>query len=181
MKEKSIVLFSAFRGGNVVPAHFENWFERMAAEGWHINHIRQWDSLLMTFRRGEPKKYRFICDSQASPRKEYRATYEQFGWEYLGRMASMHVWRMEYHGERPEAFSDKDSVVERNRRTILAVSVSFTLFLIMILFFAVQLIFFPDSLSAGDRTQLIIADVFFCILAVLLGFVMLLIWKNRKR
>ncbi len=181
MKEKRIELFSAFRGGNVVPANFENWFERMAAEGWHINHIRQWDSLLMTFKRGEPRKYRFICDMQASPRKEYRATYEQFGWEYLGRMASMHVWRMEYQGERPEAFSDRDSVVGRNRRTILAVSVSFTLFLIMILFYAVWLIFFSDSLSPGDRNQFIAVEVFLSIFAAFLGWVMLIIWKNRRR
>lgn len=181
MKEKRIELFSAFRGANVVPANFENWFERMAAEGWHINHIRQWDSLWMTFRRGEPKKYRFICDLQFFPRKEYRATYEQFGWEYLGRMSSVRVWRMEYHGERPEAFSDKNSVVERNRRTILAVSVSFTLFLIMILFYAVQLIFFSGSLSSADRNQLIAVEVFLSIFAALLGTVMIFIWKNRMR
>jgi hypothetical protein len=179
MREKRRVILPVFR--RVVPADLENWLERMAAEGWHINRVRQWSSLMMTFRRGEPKKYRFVCDFQASRRKEYMATYEQFGWEYLGRMASMYVWRMGYDDERPEAFSDRDSRVGRNRRTILAVSVSFTLFLIMILFYAVQLIFFSDSLSPGDRNQLIAVEVFFSIFVALLGWVMIYIWKNRMR
>jgi hypothetical protein len=181
MKDKKIVLFSAFRGGNVVPANFENWFERMAAEGWHINRVRQWNSLWMTFKKGEPRKYRFVCDMQASPRKDYRATYEQFGWECLGRMASMYVWRMEYQGQRPEAFTDKESVVARNRRTVQAVSVSFTLFLIMIVSYSVWLIFFPDSLSAGDRAQMIAVVALFSVFEILLGIVMLYIWKNRRR
>ncbi|MFA5375566.1 MAG: DUF2812 domain-containing protein [Dehalococcoidia bacterium] len=181
MKDKKTVLFSAFRGGNVVPANFENWFERMAAEGWHVDRIRQWNSLWMTFKKGEPRKYRFVCDMQFSERKEYRATYEQFGWQFLGRMASFRVWRMEYQGQRPEAFTDKESVVARNRRTVQAVSVSFTLFLIMSIFYAVWFIFFPDSLSAGDRTQIIAAEAVFLVCAILLGIVMLRIWRNRRR
>ncbi|MCX6003872.1 MAG: DUF2812 domain-containing protein [Chloroflexi bacterium] len=179
MKDKRTVLFSAFR--HVIPADYESWLERMAAEGWHINHFRQWSSMVVTFKRGEPKKYRFVYDPQVSPRKDYIATYEQFGWEYLGRMASAHFWRMEYNHERPEAFSDSESVVARNKRTIFAVSVSFLIFLLLDLFFAGMLIFFPHSLSKTDRTQIVIAEVFFCILTILLGAVMLLIRKNEKR
>jgi hypothetical protein len=81
------------------------------------------------FPAGKPKKYRFVYDPQVSPRKEYIATYEQFGWEYLGRMASAHFWRMEYEGERPQAFSDQEGLVDRNRRNLIAVSVSFFIFL----------------------------------------------------
>jgi len=179
MKDKRIVLFPAFR--KVVPADLENWLEHMAVEGWHIDRVRQWNSLWMTFKKGEPRKYRFVCDMQFAARKDYRATYEQFGWQYLGRMASMYVWRMEYQGQRPEAFTDRDSVVDRNRRTILAVSVSFTLFLMMIIFYAVQIICFPDSLSAGDRTQVIAVEALFSVFVILLGIVMLYIWKNRRR
>ena len=179
MKDKRIVWFSAFR--HLVPADYENWLEQMAAEGWHINHFRQWSSIFMTLKRGEPKKYRFVYDPQVSPRKDYIATYEQFGWKYLGRMASAHFWRMEYDGERPQAFSDSDSIVARNRRTILAVSVSFSIFIFLEVFFAAMLIFFADSLSKTDRRQIIIAEVFFFILTVALGVVMLIVRKNEKR
>ena len=120
MKDKKIVLFPGYR--YVVPADFERWLEKMASAGWHIDRISQWSSLFMVFRRGEPQKYRFVYDLQAVPRKDYRAIYEQFGWEYLGRMASIYIWRKAYRDRRPEAFSDRDSIIHRNRRTIAAIS-----------------------------------------------------------
>ncbi|HUV52964.1 MAG TPA: DUF2812 domain-containing protein [Dehalococcoidia bacterium] len=178
MKNSKIVLFSAFR--YLVPSDYENWLERMATEGWHINHFRQWNSIIMTFKRGEPKKYRFVYDPQVSPRKEYLATYEQFGWEYLGRMASAHFWRMEYEGERPEAFSDQESKEKRNKRTIAAVSVSFTIFLVTVLAVGIFLLFFTDSLSKTDRMQVIIAEAFFGVIMLALGSVMIFLRKNES-
>jgi len=178
MTGKKIVLFSAFR--YLLPSDYESWLERMAANGWHINRFRQWSSILTTFRKGEPKKYRFVYDPQVSPRKEYIATYEQFGWEYLGRMASAHFWRMEYESKRPEAFSDQESIVKRNRRTIAAVSVSFVIFLISVLTIGILLLFFTDSLSTTDRIQVIIAEVFFVLIMIILGAVMLFLRKNES-
>jgi hypothetical protein len=179
MTDRKIVLFSAFR--YLLPSDFENWLERMAAEGWHINRFRQWSSIVMTFRRGKPKKYRFVYDPQVSPRKEYIATYEQFGWEYLGRMASAHFWRMEYEGKWPEAFSDQESILRRNRRTISAVSVSFTIFLITVLVVGILLLFFADSLYETDRIQIIIAEGFFGVITIALGAVMVFLRKNESR
>jgi hypothetical protein len=178
MIDRRTVLFSAFR--YLLPSDYENWLERMAAEGWHINHFRQWNSIVITFMRGEPKKYRFVYDPQVSPRKEYIATYEQFGWEYLGRMASAHFWRMEYEGERPEAFSDQESMVRRNRRTIAAVSVSFTIFLVTVLAVGILLLFFADSLSKTDRMQVVIAEGFFGVIAIALGAVMVFLRRNES-
>ena len=179
MTDRKIVLFSAFR--YLLPSDYENWLERMAAEGWHINRFRQWSSIVMTFRRGEPKRYRFVYDPQVSPRKEYIATYEQFGWEYLGRMASAHFWRMEYEGDRPEAFSDQESIVRRNKRTIAAVSVSFSIFLITVLVVGILLLFFADSLSEIDRTQVVVAEGFFGVITIALGTVMVFLRKNESR
>ena len=179
MTDRKIVLFSAFR--YLLPSDYENWLERMAAEGWHINRFRQWSSIVMTFRRGEPKRYRFVYDPQVSPRKEYIATYEQFGWEYLGRMASAHFWRMEYEGERPEAFSDQESIARRNKRTIAAVSVSFSIFLITVLVVGILLLFFADSLSEIDRTQVVVAEGFFGVITIALGTVMVFLRKNESR
>lgn len=179
MSERKIVLFSAFCF--LLPTDYENWLERMAAEGWHINHFRQWNSVYMTFQRGIPKKYRFVYDPQVSPRKEYIATYTQFGWEYLGRMASAHFWRMEYEGERPQAFSDQEGLVDRNRRNINAVSVSFFIFLAAVIGIGLTLGFSSGSLSAGDRAQLILAGIFFGVILLALGYIMFLMWKNQMR
>lgn len=178
MKTKKIVFFPAFK--RVVPSDFENWLEDMAKKGWHIKCIRQWSSIIMIFIMGEPKNYRFVYDVRSIASKEYLSTYEQFGWEYLGRMASVYMWRMEYKDDRPEAFTDKDSITSRNNRTLAAVSVSFTIFLLGVIAMSVALIFFPDMISASDRMQLTIASIFFAVLAILLGIVMLLIHKGNR-
>ena len=60
MSDNKIVLFSAFR--HVVPSDYEDWFEQMATKGWHIDEIKQWDTVYMRFHRGNPKKYRFVYD-----------------------------------------------------------------------------------------------------------------------
>ncbi|WP_052465184.1 DUF2812 domain-containing protein [Dehalococcoides mccartyi] len=178
MPDKKVVLFSAFR--HLLPSDYETWLEKMAAEGWHINRFRQWSSVFLVFRRGAPKRYRFVYDPQVSPRKEYIPTYEQFGWEYLGRMASAHFWRMEYKGKRPEVFSDRESVIKRNRRTVIAVSVSFVIFLITVLVIDSQLLFFADGLSDSDQTQLVIAEIFFGFIMILLGIIMVFLRKNES-
>lgn len=112
--EKKTVWFSAFR--RVVPADYELWLESLAAQGWNIDKIHQTSSMRMTFVKTEPKQYRYVFDLNAFPRKDYFNTYEQFGWECLGHMASCYIWRKEYTGERPESFSDRESVVRRNKR-----------------------------------------------------------------
>jgi len=179
MSDQKIVLFSAFR--HVVPSDYEAWFEQMAAEGWHISQIKQWDSVFMSFHRGVPKKYRFVYDPQVSPRKDYIPTYEQFGWEHLGSMASAHIWRMEYDGERPQAFSDQDGLADRNRRNLTAASVSFFIFVAAVLALSLSVRFASDSLSVGDRNQLIYAAIFFGLIALGIGFFMVQRWKNRNR
>jgi hypothetical protein len=179
MNEKKVVWFSAFR--RVVPADYENWLEKMAAEGWQINHFRQWNSIYLTFQKGAPKKYRFVYDPQVSPRKDYLQTYKDFGWEYLGRMASAHFWRMEYQDKRPEAFSDAAGVVDRTRRSVRAASVAFLILISLEVLYAVMLTIFAGSLSASDKKQLIIAEAFFVILTLALGIAMLVMRKNDKR
>lgn len=179
MRTKKIVFFSAFK--RVIPEDFENWLEKMASEGWHIERIRQWSSIIMIFRKGEPKKYRFVYDLRAVASKDYISTYKQFGWQFLGQMASVNIWRMEYIDDRPEAFTDKDSVTSRNNRTIAAVSFSFSIFLIAAIVMAIAVIFFPSAIPESDRIQLIIAAAFFTALAIVLGCVMINIHRGSKR
>jgi len=179
VSDKKIVLFSAFR--HIVPSDYEAWLEQMAAEGWHINHVGQWSSVFMQLEQGVPKNYRFVYDPQVSPRKDYIPTYEQFGWEYLGCMASAHIWRMEYEGERPQAFSDQEGLADRNRRNLKAASISFFIFLAAVLALSLSARFASDSLSVGDRNQLIYAAIFFGIVALGIGYFMLQLWKSRSR
>lgn len=179
MNNQKTILFPLFK--HILPSDYENWLEQMAAEGWQIDRIWQWSSIILHFRQCESKKYRFVYDPQVSPRKDYIPTYEDFGWEYLGRMASAHIWRMEYEDERPQAFSDQEGLVERNRRNLTAVSISFFMFLTAVLAIGFGLGFAADSLSTGDRIQLQIAGVFFGMILLALAYVMMQMRKKIQK
>jgi len=64
------------------------------------------------------------------------------------------MWRKEYSGERPQAFSDAQSIEDRNKRDMRAVAVSLSIFTIA--FLATLAVFLSriKSLTAGDIISL---------------------------
>lgn len=179
MKNKKVCWLSAFK--NVVPSDYENWLESLALQGWQIDKIGQWSSVYMTFRKGDSKKYRFVYDMQSAPKKDYKTTYELFGWESVGQMASAYIWRKEYASERPESFSDTESLEKRNKRFVGAVSVSFIMFLLIALVTTVLFIVFFNRLDTEDIVQFILGIILSYIFSVYLGSVMKKIYKNKLR
>jgi hypothetical protein len=179
MKTKKVVWLSAFK--HVIPADYENWLEEMASQGWNIDRIGQWSSVRMVFTKSTPKKYRYVYDIQTNPKKDYRATYEQFGWEFVGIMASCFLWRKEYSSERPEAFSDLQSIENRNNSVVKAVSVSLIIFIsaFMITLIALGVTF--RSLAVGDTIQLIMFLLFSGGIGVYLAWIRQKIYKNRYK
>jgi hypothetical protein len=177
MKTKKVVWLSAFK--HVIPAEYENWMEEMASQGWNIDRIGQWSSVRMVFTKSTPKKYRYVYDIQSNPKKDYRATYEQFGWEFVGIMASCFLWRKEYSSERPEAFSDLQSIENRNNSVVKAVSVSLIIFIsaFMITLIALGVTF--RSLAVGDTIQLIMFLLFSGSIATYLAWIRRKIHNNR--
>ncbi len=163
----------------VVPADYESWFEEKAAAGWHPVKVGQWSSIAMRFAKSTPKKYRYVVDMQAAPKKDYRRIYEEFGWEFVGQMASARVWRREYDGERPESFSDLQSRRGRNKRFFRAVSVSCFLFAAGALAAAGAVLFAP--LDAERQWELWLMTAFCAAAAAALAAVMARIRKNIDR
>lgn len=177
MKDRKTYFCSAFKF--VVPADYEKWFEDLAAKGWHPQKVGQWNSLLMHFIKGEPRQYRYVVDMQSFPGKSYKQTYKDFGWEFVGQMASAYVWRREYKGARPESFSDSDSRKGRNRRFIGAASVSFVIFLLGGAAFAAGAVF--SGLEPSDKLQFSIASVLFFALAIAIGLAMRKMKRNIEK
>ncbi|WP_163881748.1 DUF2812 domain-containing protein [Paenibacillus favisporus] len=178
MKDTKSVWFPAYR--YVVPAKLERWLEQMSMSGWHADRIRQWSSLYMTFRRGEPKQYRYVYDLQAVPRKDYKATYEQFGWELVGKMASVYIWRKDYDGERPESFTDTESLKQRGSRVIRAISFSFYLFLLAAVGLTVGLVLFFDGLTTEQKIQYAVGMLLAYGFTVYLGMVMRSVSRTKE-
>lgn len=127
MKDTKTAWLSVYT--KIEPASYENWLEEQALQGWHVDQVGQWSSIRMVLRKGIPKRYRYVYDLQAAPRKDYRALYEQFGWDLVGQMSSIYLWRKEYDAERPESFSDTESLRRRNLRLMYALIIALCFFI----------------------------------------------------
>ena len=171
--------FAAFR--YTAPADFENWLEGKAKDGWILDRIGQWSSLLMTFRQGKPATYRYVADAQVRTRPDYYTTYEDAGWEFVGRMASLNLWRRAYTGVRPNAFTDAPTVRARSNRFVGAVITSIA---VMGVGSAAALLagfgVFGD-MSSGDATQMKVAGCIFGAAALLMVPVSVHIRRRRDR
>ncbi|MFD1178024.1 DUF2812 domain-containing protein [Paenibacillus puldeungensis] len=178
MSQKKTVLLSAFR--HVIPADYEQWFENLAAQGWHPQHIGQWSSIVMRFTKGNPERYSYVVDLQAVPRKDYKPTYEEFGWEFVGQMASAYVWRKKYADKRPESFTDQEQLNERNKRFIWAISFSFIIFLLIALVLAVLLLVNLEFMNLSDDVQFAAGLLLSGGAAIYLGLTMRKIKKSMK-
>lgn len=98
------------------PALLEQWFEREAAEGWHPKELDDMSGIRLRLTHTRAARMRYVVDPQQRPGDDYRSTYEDAGWEYVGELSSLQVWRRRYKGERPEAFTDASSLGARDRR-----------------------------------------------------------------
>lgn len=163
------------------PDDYEEWLEQKAAEGWHPVKVQQISSIAMKFEKGEPKLYRYVADMQAVHRKDYRPTYEAFGWEHMGQMSSMHLWRREYEVDRPEAFTDAASKRARSKRFGYAVSFSFVLFTLAFIALAVLLGVLYPKLDADDVAQFIVGIVLTALFAVPLGIITFDLLKKKPK
>ncbi|MEM1483659.1 DUF2812 domain-containing protein [Oscillospiraceae bacterium PP1C4] len=177
--KKKIEWLSVFR--YVVPADFEHFMESLALEGWNVEKVGQWSSVKMDFVKTSPKKYSYVFDINVFPKKDYKATYEEFGWEFVGQMASCFLWRKEYTDERPESFTDAESTERRNRNIRNAVMVSSVLFSAVLLILVFLFMLTLHKLDLGDIVQFLLGIVMSGSFSVYLWWVVRKIQKNINR
>jgi hypothetical protein len=179
MKETKLKWFLPFR--YAAPADLEEYLEKMDLEGWHIDRIRQSDSVLMRFKRSRPQKNRYVVDLCAFPKSDYVTTYKSFGWELAGKMASMYVWRMPYTVQRPEAFSTPESINERsdNIARVMSALIGF----IILILIGITIAFFIQKgwLAADGWLGLIITIGCSAVLILTLYIARRQVLKNRHR
>ncbi len=99
----------------------ENWLEEMEAQGWNLFHV---DCIAVRFHftKGKSRRMRYCTDYQPKIDPEYKNVFFDAGWELVYSENGWYIWRMEYQGTRPEAYSDVDSLIERNKRFIWIIS-----------------------------------------------------------
>ena len=175
MKDTKAVWWPTYK--YAAPADFEHFMERMAAEGWNVDKIKQWSSFRMVFHRAQSKKYRYIMDLNAFPKKDYVATYEEFGWELVGKMASVYVWRKEYTDERPEAFTDPASLRKRNMNIINVLRSLIVLMLACIVVITIAYAAIEGGFT--DWVDYVVPVAILGVLAAALGFFLRKMYRKR--
>lgn len=179
MKDTKAVWWATYK--YAAPADFEQFMERMAAEGWNVDQIKQWNSFRMVFHKTEPKKYRYVMDLHAFPKKDYVATYEAFGWKLMGKMASVYIWRKEYTDERPEAFTDTAS---REKRSANILNVFKGLIILMLAAIAVIAVCYALAVkpqNIGEWSDGLISIAILGVLTIVLGVFMRKIYQKRDQ
>ena len=172
MKQTKRAWFMPFRLPRTTD--FEAWLEREAAEGYTPSKVGQLSSFCMTLVKGEPTQYRYYLDMQLSHDAHYRAAHEEFGWEYVGAMASSKLWRKQYKkGEsRTEALTDDASTKDRNTRFLSSMIIPAVIFLLVATLLAVG-----SVVTGGHEMALIILAVLFAFVGF--GLVLLGRWTQR--
>ena len=94
----------------------------MAADGQHVVTVG-FAQTVFGFAQGEPRKTRYCVDYQSRPSTEYMTMISDDGWELVDKSAGWLMWRKDYEGERPEIYTDKQSLIDRNRRLLITLSI----------------------------------------------------------
>jgi hypothetical protein len=135
----------------------------------------------MTFRKGEPSTYRYVADMQVKTRPDYYSTYQDAGWEFVGRMASLNLWRRAYTGARPDAFTDTPTVRARSNRFFGAVLTSIAVLLVGSAALLLGGYGYLGDMSSGDATQMKIAGFLFGAMALAMVPVAIRIKRRGNR
>lgn len=146
------------------PEKIENWLEEMAWEGWTLFQV-DFASLRFKFSRGKAEKVRYCVDYQEKTDDDYMKLFKDDGWELAWSGAfGWHIWRKYYSGEKPDIYTDRQSLIDRNKRLIgvgLPVFIVLTLFLILSMFVG-------NWISWSTVTGTVVAAIYGCFLVKLL-------------
>ncbi|MCB1053574.1 MAG: DUF2812 domain-containing protein [Acidobacteria bacterium] len=135
----------------------EQWLENQASQGWRLIDVKSF-GLRFVFEKSEEPIPVVKIDFQMSPQKDYFDLLEEAGWCLIAHPNGWHFWS--YHGQgKPELFSEKESLMDRNRRQMFLVAL---LFLIQIPTFRR----FGHDLSAQSD---LFDKTVFCLLLLLLA------------
>lgn len=125
------------------PAHMERMLENMALSGWILYQV-DLNGIRFKFQKGVPQKVKYGTDYQASPDDDYFSIYQDAGWSIKWTGANgWYLWMKPYEDEKPEIFTDTQSLIERNNRLY---KVLIPMFIMLLIIFAILVITGIESL-----------------------------------
>ncbi|WP_132992719.1 DUF2812 domain-containing protein [Gordonia zhaorongruii] len=158
------------------PDDLELYLEGKAAEGQILDVVDATSPVRMRFRRGTPATMRFAVERRDEPiPAHYYRTRTEMGWEHVGSLSAIQVWRREYSGERPEGFIGEDL----GRRAVLH-SVGLGVVAAVAILGAIITGVLAGVTDFGFTQDLWIATAVFGVIAVVAGGVSLALGLSRR-
>lgn len=94
----------------------------MAKKGWHLKDV-SFAMMIFELKKDEPKNIRYALDYNNKVDDEYMMIAEDAGWKYIAKSTGWILFSKKYDSERPELFSDNQSIIDRNKRLLRFLSV----------------------------------------------------------
>jgi len=148
----------------------EYWLEEMERKGWNLTKV-DFAQVRFSFKKGKVRKMRYCWDYPSMPGENYFELFKEDGWESMdNKRGPWFIWRKPYEEERPNIYTDKKSLIEKNNRQIRTVIFGLVVTLILL---SVVLIF-NFSLSKFISTILILSMVFY-------GYIIVQLYQYNKK
>jgi len=102
----------------------EKWLSEMSKKGWHLVRVGFFN---YTFREGAPRDYEYRFDFKILGRndfEDYRSTFEDAGWEYIGNLGSWYYFRADVSKDPDmELYSNNRSKIEKYKRLLILLAI----------------------------------------------------------
>ena len=104
------------------PGRIEKWLERSEAEGWNLVGIG-FAGIAFSMRRGESRQVVYRIDYQSRVKEDYFQLFRDAGWNLAGQSGGWYFWQQVYTQQKPEIYSDTESLIDRNRRQMMLMAI----------------------------------------------------------
>lgn len=154
----------------------EEFLECMSLQGWHTVHA---GGLLVhfLFERGEPRHIRYCMDYQREEKHEYMQIFTDSGWTLLQKSMGWYLWSHEYTGERPDIYTDADSLIRRNRSLL---SLMLMLLVTQVPLLVANAVNLAQTAQTSPTAFVVLVSVLAAIYALLVYCIVRLAASNRK-
>ncbi len=150
---------------------YEAYLEAEAAAGWELVHVG-FAMIRHRFRKTEAKQVRYCVDYHTKTSQEYELIAKDDGWHKMAESAGWIMWSKAYEDQRPALFTDRASMISRNKRLM-----GFTGMLV--------LLNLPLSLSVMYRqwseSGMTYPPMLFYIWVLIIGCMLYTIWKTHEQ
>ncbi|MDH8678827.1 DUF2812 domain-containing protein [Fusibacter bizertensis] len=115
---------------------FEQHLEEMAQNGWRLKSA-SFGITILEYERREPSKVSYCLDYNPKYTEDSLSIIRDDQWYAVSKSVGWWLWEKEYETEKPKLFTDKSSLIERDKRLLF----------ILLLLFCTQLPLLITTLS----------------------------------